>query len=156
MPMKKKSRSSSLKKPSQGAAMQQAAKRVPRPAKFGKEIEDIFGERIKLKPKVQTPERAETNEDIAKKKRRRNRMELNNNPASEPKSEKRTRTELDDNPGSEPRRQTRTRTELDDNPGSESRMKIDGLKIFKEDEIGFNKANSGGTRLCPFDCNCCF
>ena len=31
----------------------------------------------------------------------------------------------------------------------------DGLKIYSVDELGVN-VNSGGTPLCPFDCDCCF
>ncbi|KAG9157321.1 hypothetical protein Leryth_004958 [Lithospermum erythrorhizon] len=32
----------------------------------------------------------------------------------------------------------------------------DGLKVYTEDELGLANDNSGGTRLCPFDCDCCF
>ncbi|KAL3650219.1 hypothetical protein CASFOL_006622 [Castilleja foliolosa] len=32
----------------------------------------------------------------------------------------------------------------------------EGLTIYTEDELGVGKANAGGTRLCPFDCDCCF
>lgn len=31
-----------------------------------------------------------------------------------------------------------------------------GLTIYREEELGFNKADAGGTPLCPFDCSCCF
>ncbi|XP_010453227.1 PREDICTED: uncharacterized protein LOC104735188 [Camelina sativa] len=219
MPKKmRKSSSTTMKKPSQGEAkpVAQQAKRVVKPGKFGKEIEDIFAGRIKLKPKVQIPETNESKAEIAKKKRKRDRLERKNNPGREPRRQTRERTELDNNPGSEPRRRRQTMerteldyypeseprsqtteldnnpgsesmsqtTELDNNPGSETRRRqtrertkldgnperktkkskrsgprkitTDGLKVFREDEIGFNKAKSGGTRLCPFDCNCCF
>ncbi|CAH9078215.1 unnamed protein product [Cuscuta europaea] len=49
---------------------------------------------------------------------------------------------------------------LDDNrPVSGSRPKKrtgDGFTIYTEEELGINKAEAGGTRFCPFDCNCCF
>ncbi|KAL3649836.1 hypothetical protein CASFOL_006239 [Castilleja foliolosa] len=32
----------------------------------------------------------------------------------------------------------------------------EGLTIYTEDELGVGKVNAGGTRLCPFDCDCCF
>ncbi|KAM0848345.1 hypothetical protein ACQ4PT_054441 [Festuca glaucescens] len=32
----------------------------------------------------------------------------------------------------------------------------DGLTIYSADELGFGKADAGGTALCPFDCDCCF
>ncbi|XP_019084179.1 PREDICTED: uncharacterized protein C6G9.01c-like [Camelina sativa] len=166
MPKKmRKSNSTTMKKPSQGEAkpVVQQAKRVLKPGKFGKEIEDIFAARIKLRPRVQIPETNETKAEIAKKKRKRDRLERKNNPGSEPRRRQRMeRTEVDNYPESEVRRQT---TELDNNPEEKTKKKkrsgprkitTDGLKVFREDEIGFNKAKSGGTRLCPFDCNCCF
>ncbi|EKM60950.1 uncharacterized protein PHACADRAFT_24178 [Phanerochaete carnosa HHB-10118-sp] len=43
-----------------------------------------------------------------------------------------------------------------DSRGTGPRRKTeDGFLIFKEDELGIN-AESGGTPLCPFDCQCCF
>ncbi|XP_010491923.1 PREDICTED: stress response protein nst1-like isoform X2 [Camelina sativa] len=223
MPKKKrKTSSSTMKKPSQGEAkpvvIQQAKRVLKKPGKFGKEIEEIFAARIKLRQMVQIPQTNETKAEIAKKKRKRDRLERKNNPGSEPRRrQKRERTELDNNPESEVRSQTteldnnpgsetvRQTTKLDNNPGSETRRRqtrertklddnnperktkkskkrsgprkittegfkvfredeiggprkitSDGLKVFREDEIGFNKAKSGGTRLCPFDCNCCF
>ncbi|XP_073018578.1 uncharacterized protein C6G9.01c-like [Primulina eburnea] len=32
----------------------------------------------------------------------------------------------------------------------------DGLAIYTEEELSFGKPDAGGTRLCPFDCDCCF
>jgi hypothetical protein len=38
-----------------------------------------------------------------------------------------------------------------------SRKKTDdGLPVYSEAELGFNKKEAGGTPLCPFDCECCF
>lgn len=36
------------------------------------------------------------------------------------------------------------------------RKTADGLAIYKEEELGIGRADAGGTRLCPFDCDCCF
>lgn len=32
----------------------------------------------------------------------------------------------------------------------------DGFTVYTAEELGFNKKNAGGTKLCPFDCDCCF
>jgi hypothetical protein len=32
----------------------------------------------------------------------------------------------------------------------------DGYTVYSAEELGFNKKNAGGTKLCPFDCDCCF
>ncbi|KAK1371832.1 Nucleolar protein 56-like [Heracleum sosnowskyi] len=39
--------------------------------------------------------------------------------------------------------------------GQRKRMN-DGLVVYTEEELGFGKSDAGGTRLCPFDCDCCF
>ncbi|KAJ9537237.1 hypothetical protein OSB04_029970 [Centaurea solstitialis] len=36
------------------------------------------------------------------------------------------------------------------------RKTADGLAIYSEEDLGIGRANAGGTRLCPFDCDCCF
>ncbi|CAN6281772.1 unnamed protein product [Urochloa humidicola] len=36
------------------------------------------------------------------------------------------------------------------------RRTADGLTIYSAEELGFGKADAGGTPLCPFDCECCF
>uniref|UniRef100_A0A1J3IVD2 Uncharacterized protein C6G9.01c n=1 Tax=Noccaea caerulescens TaxID=107243 RepID=A0A1J3IVD2_NOCCA len=124
---KKKSSSSSLKKPSQQADKPavEKAKPVQKPGKLGKEIDDIFGGRKKKKkPELENTNKEETKVEIAKKNRKRKRKEnggLNKNPKT----------------------RVRKRTE-------------DGLPVYTEDELGFNKAYAGGTPLCPFDCDCCF
>ncbi|KAL4574592.1 hypothetical protein LXL04_021426 [Taraxacum kok-saghyz] len=40
--------------------------------------------------------------------------------------------------------------------GRQKRKTGDGLVIYSEEELGIGKADAGGTRLCPFDCDCCF
>ncbi|MCO5583970.1 hypothetical protein L7F22_037888 [Adiantum nelumboides] len=32
----------------------------------------------------------------------------------------------------------------------------EGLSVYTEDELGWNRKDAGGTPLCPFDCSCCF
>ncbi|KAL5558757.1 hypothetical protein UlMin_034968 [Ulmus minor] len=42
-------------------------------------------------------------------------------------------------------------------PSSRPKKKTgDGFVIYSEEELGINKADAGGTPLCPFDCSCCF
>ncbi|XP_024996552.1 uncharacterized protein C6G9.01c isoform X2 [Cynara cardunculus var. scolymus] len=36
------------------------------------------------------------------------------------------------------------------------RKTADGLVIYSEEDLGIGRADAGGTRLCPFDCDCCF
>lgn len=47
------------------------------------------------------------------------------------------------------------------NPFSDSifrprKKTADGLSIYTEEELGFGEPDAGGSRLCPFDCDCCF
>ena len=39
--------------------------------------------------------------------------------------------------------------------GSQRRT-AEGYRVYRAEELGWNKANAGGTPLCPFDCDCCF
>ncbi|KAL8110877.1 hypothetical protein AgCh_026580 [Apium graveolens] len=43
-----------------------------------------------------------------------------------------------------------------DVPSGQRKRTKDGLVIYTEEELGFGKSDAGGTRLCPFDCDCCF
>lgn len=38
----------------------------------------------------------------------------------------------------------------------ETKRTEDGLRIYTEEALGFNKKGAGGTPLCPFDCDCCY
>ncbi|CAI5499868.1 unnamed protein product [Closterium sp. Naga37s-1] len=33
---------------------------------------------------------------------------------------------------------------------------VEGFRVYKEEELGWNKKTAGGTAQCPFDCDCCF
>ncbi|KAK1370156.1 Nucleolar protein 56-like [Heracleum sosnowskyi] len=43
-----------------------------------------------------------------------------------------------------------------DMPAGQRKRTKDGLVVYTEEELGFGKSDAGGTRLCPFDCDCCF
>eukprot|EP00727_Mastigamoeba_balamuthi_P000251 m51a1_g10222 hypothetical protein (127) ;mRNA; f:132821-133290 len=45
-------------------------------------------------------------------------------------------------------------TLMDPNGKMGGRKVVDGLRVFTLDELEVNP-NSGGTPLCPFDCDCC-
>lgn len=116
------------KKPSQSGVKPAATVQQTKPGKIGKEIDDIFGGRKKKKLEVETSEKKES--PPAKK-------------AEMVAKRKRKRSEVEGFSKSPKSGGPRKRTE-------------DGLLVFTEDELGINKANAGNTRLCPFDCQCCF
>ncbi|KAJ4880731.1 Uncharacterized protein Rs2_37786 [Raphanus sativus] len=128
---KKKSSTSSMRKLSQAGdkpSLQQK-KPVPKPGKIGKEIDDIFGGgKNKKKPSQSGVKPAATVQQTK--------------PEMVAKR-KRKRSEVEGFSKSPKSGGPRKRTE-------------DGLLVFTEDELGINKANAGNTRLCPFDCQCCF
>ncbi|KAI3892240.1 hypothetical protein MKW92_044901 [Papaver armeniacum] len=43
-----------------------------------------------------------------------------------------------------------------DPPSRPKREANDGFTIYSETELGIANSDAGGTRLCPFDCSCCF
>ena len=43
---------------------------------------------------------------------------------------------------------------LDPKATKKGRKYVDGLPVYTYEELGIS-ANSGGTPLCPFDCDCC-
>ncbi|KAI0307971.1 hypothetical protein B0F90DRAFT_1678964 [Multifurca ochricompacta] len=59
-------------------------------------------------------------------------------------------------PGNKKRKIEFDQDKFRDSRGTGPRRKTEeGFSIYKEDELGIN-AETGGTPLCPFDCNCCF
>ncbi|KAL1202199.1 hypothetical protein V5N11_018154 [Cardamine amara subsp. amara] len=138
----------------------QLTKQVPKPGKFGAEIDDIFGGRNKKKPQLEIPEKNDTKVEIAKwntKKKKKTsstttslkKPDLEIPEKKDSKVEiaklkrKRKRNELDDGFNNTSKRRSRKRT-------------VEGFLVYTEDELCVNKSNAGSTRLCPFDCNCCF
>lgn len=100
------------------------------PKKFGKEIDDIFSGK---KRKKHEPEK-KAGDDVVTKS---NKVQKKNSQARNkgPKDINRSVDKL----------------------STTSRKKTgDGLVIYTEEELGIGKADAGGTRLCPFDCECCF
>ncbi|XP_010536202.1 PREDICTED: uncharacterized protein LOC104811249 [Tarenaya hassleriana] len=128
-------KNSSSKKPLQSEEIPTMghAKPVPKPGKLGKEIDEIFGGKKRRKPELEKSEK-KTNRDA--------KQPNEENPVQKTKKTKRRKGEKIDGFGAPSKRQ-RKRTE-------------DGLMVYTEDELGINKSNSGGTPLCPFDCDCCF
>ncbi|KAJ8900278.1 hypothetical protein K2173_024918 [Erythroxylum novogranatense] len=57
-------------------------------------------------------------------------------------------------------KQKKSREEKEGNfadPPAKSRRKTDdGFTVYTEEELGIHNGNTGGTPLCPFDCDCCF
>ncbi|AED91718.1 putative protein [Arabidopsis thaliana] len=181
MSKKRKARSGYLKKSSQGGdeAVVQRRKLVPKPGKIGKEIDDIFAGRSQRTPEVQNPESRDTPEAQVSESRD-TRAEMNElNVGVNNNTESRPRTRIlsnDTGPRSRTRRLLRTRRPLrtrtlrnnresrpsssifnNDTEDSRPRKTTeDGLRVFTENEIGFNRKDAGGTRFCPFDCYCCF
>ncbi|XP_060173621.1 uncharacterized protein C6G9.01c [Lycium barbarum] len=41
-------------------------------------------------------------------------------------------------------------------PRHSRKKTADGFTLYTEEELGIGKSNAGGTKLCPFDCDCCF
>lgn len=52
--------------------------------------------------------------------------------------------------------ETQSKNGFADPPSRRRKKTGDGLTIYTEEELGFGKADAGGTPLCPFDCSCCF
>ncbi|XP_073126961.1 uncharacterized protein C6G9.01c [Henckelia pumila] len=58
------------------------------------------------------------------------------------------------------RKNIRTK-DVGENPFADStfhprKKTADGLAVYTEEELGFGKPDAGGSRMCPFDCDCCF
>ncbi|KAK1417913.1 hypothetical protein QVD17_27049 [Tagetes erecta] len=102
------------------------------PLKYGQEIDDIFSKKRK-QPELQKPKKlnkktskgSKDDESVTRKKKM-------------SKSGGSNVDMFENEQPARPRRKT-----------------ADGLTIYTEEELGFGKADAGGTRLCPFDCECC-
>uniref|UniRef100_A0A5B7BVB8 DUF1764 domain-containing protein n=1 Tax=Davidia involucrata TaxID=16924 RepID=A0A5B7BVB8_DAVIN len=98
------------------------------PKKLGHEIDEIFSGKKRKKPELEKAEKP--TKDVAVKL---NKAKKRNNKGKGSKDSGFVE------PLSRPRKKTG-----------------DGLAIYTEEELGVSKADAGGTRLCPFDCSCCF
>ncbi|PKI34717.1 hypothetical protein CRG98_044895 [Punica granatum] len=130
MPKKKslKTRKDSHEKPVVEAT--EVSPQAKEPSPLGKkpqdEIDEIFASKKRKKIEQEEEEKHKENGSLKPKKPRR----------------KKTDRGLKENESDEPSR-PRRRTN-------------DGLAIYAEEELGINRADAGGTPLCPFDCSCCF
>ncbi|KAI3703701.1 hypothetical protein L1987_73895 [Smallanthus sonchifolius] len=102
------------------------------PQMYGQEIDDIFSKKRKK------PEQQKTGK-------------LNKKPSKDSK---------DDESVTRKKKKSKSGGSNVDMFGNEQvarprRRTADGLTIYTEEELGFGKADAGGTRLCPFDCECC-
>lgn len=117
------------------------------PGTFGKEIEDIFSKKRK-KPEQQLKIKKTTDGVNAKPnkldKETSKRVSKDDSSVTRKKKMKKSGgSNVDMFENEEPVRPNKRKT-------------ADGLVIYKEEELGIGKADAGGTRLCPFDCDCCF
>ena len=103
----------------------------PSSKKFGGEIEEIFTAAKKRK-KIEREKTEKPTKDAAKVKN------------TTKKNKKKKKGKLGNENGfGESESRPRKKTE-------------EGLSVYTEEELGLNKADGGGTPLCPFDCSCCF
>lgn len=123
--------------------MQAAAEKKPKKQKARDEIDEIFSAaKASKKRKPAQLEEAEAHGGNRKKPKEKaeggsSKKKINKTPGSKGKG----RVADDDDEFEEKRPRRRT---------------ADGLAIYSADELGFGKADAGGTALCPFDCDCCF
>lgn len=97
--------------------------------KFGKEIDDIFSGKKRKKTEAE-----KEGDDVGRKSKKAQKKNL------QPRNEG-------------PRDINRS---VDKVPNMPRKKTGDGLVIYTKDELGIDKGDAGGTRLCPFDCDCCF
>nr|XP_043627730.1 uncharacterized protein C6G9.01c [Erigeron canadensis] len=115
------------------------------PGTFGKEIEDIFSKKRK-KPEQQKINKMA--EGVAGKP-----SKLDKEPSKD---------SIDDSSSVKRKKKMKksggSNVDMFENeqPAKPRRKTADGLTIYREEELGFGKPDAGGTRLCPFDCDCCF
>lgn len=98
---------------------------------FGSEIDEIFSSKKRKQPETRGKEVAENKVATSKTRKKKKKTIDTNKPTKEIKGP------------------------LDMPAGQRKRTK-DGLVVYTEEELGFGKSDAGGTRLCPFDCDCCF
>lgn len=115
--------------------------------KVKSEIDDIFGQ--KKRKKVE----GEDEQAAAKKKEKENSEVVKLNSKGELVKPKKPKV---GKPGkSTPAAATAAAAAAAAAPTSRKKTE-DGYTVYTAEELGFNKKNAGGTKLCPFDCDCCF
>lgn len=138
MPKKTLSKKTSSKKAvpeSSGAAK---AKPSSTAKTFGHEIEEIFSKKRKK------PEHEKTRKVAGKKADKLDgKMGKDSKKENVGKIQKRSRSNVEVFEKEQAARPPKRKT-------------ADGLVIYSEEDLGIGRADAGGTRLCPFDCDCCF
>ncbi|XP_071730357.1 uncharacterized protein C6G9.01c [Rutidosis leptorrhynchoides] len=111
---------------------------------FGQEIDDIFSKKRKKPEQQKTKKRVQS---VAGKPTKMNKEtgEDSKDVSSVTRKNKRNNSEGSNVDMFESEQTARPK-----------RKTADGLAIYKEEELGIGRADAGGTRLCPFDCDCCF
>ncbi|KAF8681909.1 hypothetical protein HU200_045360 [Digitaria exilis] len=130
-------------KPIEEQPEQAAAEKKPKKQKARDEIDEIFSA-AKADKKRKSAQQEEAEAQGGKRKKPKERTEGGSNKKKSnktPGSKGKGRVANDD--GEEFEKRPRRRTN-------------DGLTIYSAEELGFGKADAGGTPLCPFDCDCCF
>ncbi|KAL8209862.1 hypothetical protein R6Q57_006594 [Mikania cordata] len=104
----------------------------PTPQRYGQEIDEIFSKKRKK------PEQQKT-------------CKLNKKKGKDSKDDERVTQKKKKN------KSGGSNVDMFENeqPARPRRKTADGLAIYTEEELGFGKADAGGTPLCPFDCECC-
>lgn len=102
--------------------------------KMGSEIDEIFAGKKRKKPEKETAEIKKLVKDSAAKVE----------PHNEVKIKKKRKNRIPEE------------NLFADTPSRPRKKTGDGLTIYTEEEIGIGKPDAGGSRLCPFDCDCCF
>lgn len=126
-PMTKKSSKMTPSKLQENTVVEEE-KPSPAPKKSGSEIDEIFAVKKRKKPELG---KTRKHDDVTKR-----------TDQTKKKKNKKTKGPDDD--------------EFVDAPSRPRRKTNDGLTLYTEEELGLNKADSGVTPLCPFDCSCCF
>ncbi|CAA2979195.1 Hypothetical predicted protein [Olea europaea subsp. europaea] len=109
-------------------------KSTSKPKKMGSEIDDIFAGKKRKKPEKERAEAKKPAKESAAKAEQHKEMKI---------KKKRENRIPEGNLFAE-------------TPPRPWKKTGDGLTVYTEEELGIGKPDAGGTRLCPFDCNCCF
>ena len=153
-----------------GEAQVQGSEKKKEKVKAKSEIGDVFGQKIQAqelekKEKVKEKVKAKSEIDDIFGQKKRKKAEVEDEQAAAKKKETENSEVMKLNSKGElvkPKKPkvAKPAVSAKSTPaaaGSTSRKKTeDGFTIYTAEELGFNKKNAGGSKLCPFDCDCCF
>lgn len=138
-------------------------KASPQPKKMGSETDEISAEKKrkrleKEKPSPQPKKKgSEIDEIFAASKRKKLENEKKGEGGKPTKAVASKAKPLEKQKGKSSKNRNSFREHSSSAGTSQTRKKtVDGLTVYTEEELGLGKPDSGGTGLCPFDCNCCF